>query len=594
MVSVLPYLNTLQNDFVAGDYQFIIDNPRLRNINDIFYGFKTSFWSAQDEDPSSYYRPLTIVSNFINFYLYQRKPLGYHLNNILWFAGIVVLLYLITHLMTENKLVSLTTALLFAVHPLHCHTVSYIQGIGDLLSAFFFFLSLWGYIHYRKSRSSGSWLWLAVFSTSFILAIFSKEIAITFPIIVLLYDIFNHDTNGRLFNRKMLMGYASIGVVIFVYFYFRQRAIGTYTSLQWDNISIPFFSHLLTVVGSFGFYVRKFILPVNLSFIVPMFAATTLFDVNVLSGIFYLALGFLFAYLFRTKRISKWFLFAYFFYLITLLPLSNIIPISYYAKEHFAFIPSAGLCLLSGLLFHAFYIRWQKKNVTRSRVAGVIFISIILGFSFLTWKRNRIWASEVDLLEDAVQKMPKITKEHLANPWDYRTMYQYVLAYNSLSVMYMNNGNLNQALECLSKGIFIAPDFLDLRDHLGIVYMKMGKYRDAEEVYRKILTIDPKHYRAWTNLGNFYSQLKKYPEAIESFHKAIEIKPDYFHALNGLGIAYYSLGKYEISANYYEQCTALYPDNPLAWQNLAITYSALGDMTKSQQAIARYKALSPR
>jgi protein O-mannosyl-transferase len=589
--AALPFLNILHNDFVEGDFQFILDNPKLRNLDNIFYGFKTNFWAAQDEDSSSYYRPLTTVVYFVDFHFFGRRPFGYHLVNILYLCLIVLFLYGWVFFLTRDAWAGIVTALLFASHPLHCHLVTYIAGIGDLQGALFYFIALLSYIGFRTSTTRTSIRWLAMCVITFTLSIFTKEIAITFPAIMLLYDGCAHTKNSMKMGRKDLLSYGLIGFSIAGYLLARRAAIGTFVSLQASSAAMPLFSHALTVIASFGLYLIEFIYPLKLSFIVPMFAATSFFEAKVLAGMTYFAVGVLILILVRKNILSRWFLFAHLFYGIALLPLSNIVPISYYAKDHFSFIPTAGLCLLIALSLASLRDLWRGKSWILSRTPLLAAFLLVLYFSIVTWRRNRVWAQEITLLEDAIAKMPVIEPHHMKDPWDNRTVFQYALAYNTLGVDYLHAGNTQRAADTLMKGHLLAPDYLDLDNNLGLVYMQVRRWREAEEIYKNILQVNPAYYHAWNNLGSIYISMKRYPESIRCSEKALEYNPNNFHALTNLGNASYYLGHFESALRYYEACVRLYPDIPKGWKNLAIAHSALGHAGQAQEAFDRSKSL---
>ena len=153
------YWNTLPNDFVAGDRQFILRNPHLGNYQTVLHSFTSDYWGKLGGESFIYYRPMTILSHFIDFTLYGLNPAGHHFSNMVFHTIVTLLVYqLFFFLFSSNPWIALVGASLFALHPIHTHSVSYVMGRTDVLAALFYLSGLnllIGTNHQKKGHIKG-------------------------------------------------------------------------------------------------------------------------------------------------------------------------------------------------------------------------------------------------------------------------------------------------------------------------------------------------------------------------------------------------------------------------------------------------------
>lgn len=131
-------------------------------------------------------RPLIALAYLWDAFVWGANPLGYHLTNVLFHALNTVLVFLLARLLTQaNCALALLAALLFALHPVHVEAVVWVVARTDLISTFFYLGSLLLFVLYRRSRWRGHYL--AALSL-FLLGLFSKEMVISLPLLLLAYD----------------------------------------------------------------------------------------------------------------------------------------------------------------------------------------------------------------------------------------------------------------------------------------------------------------------------------------------------------------------------------------------------------------------
>ncbi len=194
VVSFVTYSNTLTGEFIWDDRELILDNYYVKNWENLPTIFSSDFFfTSSKEGKIGYYRPLITLTYMINYSLFKINPLGYHLTNIIFHLLNGVLVYLLAVHLLKSMRVPLLAALLFAIHPVHTESVSWIAGRTDVIACFFFLISLYCYVKFMEKR--GLLLYL-ISLLSFTLSLFSKEMAVTLPLILIAYDYF-YTTEGK-------------------------------------------------------------------------------------------------------------------------------------------------------------------------------------------------------------------------------------------------------------------------------------------------------------------------------------------------------------------------------------------------------------
>ncbi len=177
LAGALLYFNSLHNEFVFDDTSLVLNNQRiqtLKNIPDIL-GFTGHFS----------YRPLRELSYVLDYQITGLNPVGYHLFNILYHILSSYVVFLIASLLSKDRKVGLITALLFVAHPIQTESVTYISGRRDILTSLFYFIGFYSFLRFRESPSKR---YLLLFFVSYFLSILSKEMGVTLPAVVLVYD----------------------------------------------------------------------------------------------------------------------------------------------------------------------------------------------------------------------------------------------------------------------------------------------------------------------------------------------------------------------------------------------------------------------
>jgi tetratricopeptide (TPR) repeat protein len=249
--------------------------------------------------------------------------------------------------------------------------------------------------------------------------------------------------------------------------------------------------------------------------------------------------------------------FAFFFFGVTLLPYLNIIPISTLLADRYLFIASFSYCFLLGVVFDRFYtFRTKRSSKDFFKVLStVLFLFLLVGYSFMTFQQNRIWENSYTLWSDAVEKQPESNTanslmgvvymelgmdekavEYLEKavqilPYDYESR-------NNLGIIYGRLGEPEKALQELLIADQLKPDRYAIRINLSVHYLRQKEYNKAGEILKDLIAKNPRDATLYFRLGMMYKERGDYESAISAFSKAVELAPDIISPYEELGNIY--------------------------------------------------------
>jgi tetratricopeptide (TPR) repeat protein len=393
VVTVLLYANALSGGFVWDDNLF--------TANQVYWGFdlgKIFFSLANGLE----YLPVRDLSYLFDIALWKGTPFGFHLTNLLLFVAIVILVYGLANRLTHftrsadssapQWFVPLFTALVFAVHPLKSEVVAWITQRNTLLATLFFLISVSCFLRYREKEENKT---LAVSLAVFILAILSKAIVVVLPLLLLFFMLLEKGSAWR-------QGKFWAPLVPFIVLAGAGAALHIAIARKTTVISVAYygsFSERLAVAVQIPFfYLKKTLLPTDLSAFYTENFAQSLASPGVLLAAFVLAAVAALAWLLRKKFPEI--LIGGGWFMITLLPVSNLLATSPVAADRYLFLPSFGLAFTAAALVSR--IRLQPKLV----VSPILLILCLL--AALTFKQNRLWHDDISLWRQTAAISPQV------------------------------------------------------------------------------------------------------------------------------------------------------------------------------------------
>ncbi len=553
------------------DIGLILENPAVKQLENI----PARFTSGIENFP---YRPLRGISFTIDYQFSGLNPTGYHISNIIFHVLTTLLLYAIISLLTGKSRVAFFAACLFAVHPVHTDSVAYISGRRDILSTLFYLLGFYLFLKGRNKDKPGL---LIAALVSYLLAISSKEMAVTLPAIFFLYDcIHNLPDEGPLLKRcsvslkKVISRYGSFYLCFLTVatLFTCYKVLFKSPSTKVGFYGGDFFIQLLTVCKILVHYIKLLLYPVNLladysfnSFPLSqsIFEPATFLSLLVLCG-----LGVLTVKLLRSNKLMA---FAMIWFFVTLLPVCHIFPHHELLAEHYLYLPSFGFVLLVALTLD------QLLTFDGWRYAVyVLFALAVVLLSARTVNRNEDWKDSFTLWSKTVETAPNCAR-----------------ALSNLGMEYYKRKDYTQAEQLYQKAISIRPGQDKPYSNLGDLYRIKKDYGSALEMYQRAAQLNAGNCAHYNTLGHAYAMVKKYGEAIKAFEQALECKPNYAEAYNNLGNVYRGLKKTDQAIACYQKAVQLNPYYSDAHHNLAKVYSGLNQHEKAIKVLKTLLSKNP-
>jgi len=578
------YANSLGNPFIWDDEILIENNTLIKDWSNTPAIF-TQNLGAGAGGTYSYYRPMHMIVNMLDYSFWKREVKGYHFTSIALHILACLCVYWLICALFHDRLIALCTGVLFAVHPVHTEVVTYISGRGDSLVAVFMIISLLFYVKYTEKRGIASYL---IMVSCYIAALLSKENSLILPALLVLY----HYTFRKPVRKE------ACGVIILlagIYLFLRIAV------LRFSDFDIRDFSGIeQRIPGSFvslAQYIRLLIFPADLHMDYGQ-KIFTFGDLRTVAGIFICAVLIMTALAAKKRNTPLFFGISWF--LLSLLPSINIYPVAFYMSEHYLYIPSIGFFLIAGYFCRILY---EKR---RPMFAIAVMIIITLSFLFLTVRQNTVWNDPVRFYERILTFTPEsaVANNNLAIVYGKRGDLEKAIrffkisvklkpdnvhAYVNLGKAYSALGRREEAIAYYRKAIEIAPDKILAYYNLGDLYHSMGRYRAAVDLYIRALKINPNFLLAHYDLGNAYKKLGLTKKAIASYGEAIRIDGSFANAYHQMGLAYLDMGDYDKAIVYLKKSSEIDPQNAYAHHSLAFVYSRLGrdDIARAHAEQAR-------
>jgi tetratricopeptide (TPR) repeat protein len=554
------YANALAGDFVWDDQEQLFRNPNIRSIENIPRAFTTSVWSFMySRDPAvdnqisdRYYRPIQTISYIIVYRLSGLSPFAFHLGSLILHSAATVLVYFLCLELGLSSVISLLAAAIFGVHPVHTEAVSWIAGVGDLLCASFYFGALLAFLRYVKN-SNKNWLWPS--SLCFLLALFSKEMAATFPLVALIVLVWQKEHRHTLKTAVFTIWPFVLAAGIYAAFRLTAIGINPPPDLKIDASAIDWTTFVAWIVG---LYFRYSIVPYPLY--IFHLAPVHLSD-RVLSTFVYAAMlgGIAFTLIVWRRRLTAFCLWLTIFF-VSLAPVLYFKAISggAFFAERYLYIPSFAVIVATGFLF-------GRLNRTH---AIFIACAVITIFSVLTIRRNWDWRNEVSLFERTVQFEPAATT-----------------VWTSLGEAYLRKGDNARGRQCFQSALKHVDDERFIHDSsyenyriysgLGLAAAREAKPLEAVDHLQKAVKIYPKGDAAYTTLGAlFVNQGWDYSGTLRLLEKAIALNPVNDLARDYMGVALMNHGHNGEAIKYFQEALQINPDLQQARQHLDIALRA--------------------
>ena len=551
VLGFIVYANSLNGKFIWDDESLVEDNIHIRSFSNIKKIFTEDVGKGARKE-YGFYRPFQSLSYMIDYFLWGLDVRGYHLMNMVLHIFVALSLFWFLSLLFGDMPLSLFAAVLYLVNPIHTEAVAYISGRSDSLSTLFMLLTFILYIKFIAKNNIGIGC-LAMLS--YTAALLSRESSLILVALLLLY----HYTFRKKIEIKQFLPILSIAVG---YIIFRLSVLEFIRPENWGDTAViervpGFFAALAT-------YIKLMLFPFHLH----MEYGTKSFNLSDPTAITGVVIFFtLLIYAFR-KRDDKVIFFSVLWFLIGLLPVSNIYPpLNAYMAEHWLYVPSIGFFLILAKGLNSIY------KVEKFRFFGITITVAIVGFySYLTMVQNNYWKDPIVFYERTLKYEPDSYK-----------------ACHGLATKFKESGRLKEAIVLFNKVLEINPYDVESYNNLGNIYKDYEDFRDYEKAiafYKKAIEIKPTLGEAYANIALVYLETARNEQAVPMLEKAIEVNPNFFQIYGILAGVYYDLGEKERAIETLKKGIGVYPQFIELYCALGDIYHELG---KTQDAITSYK-----
>ena len=628
-VTLVAFWPVRLNDFVNyDDPAYVTENPHVQ-AGVTRAGISWAFGELHGEE--TYWHPLTWVSHMVDCQVFGLKPAGHHLVN-LWFHMLnAVLVFLIFGRLTGAFWRCAVLAALFALHPLQVESVAWVTERKNVLSAFFWLLTMWAYARYAekskvqslKSKVEGvvatqhttrntlhapSFYLLSLLL--FTLGLMCKPVLVTLPFVLLLLDYWplrrlsfptRQPANPpplRLLLEKLpfflLAGVSSVITIM------AHRGLGVLASAS----ILPLDARIENAVVSYVRYLGKTVWPSNLAVFYP-YSSTWPMGIVVSCAVFLLALTIL---ALCTVRTRPYLLVGWFWFLGVLVPFIGLIQGGGQAlADRFAYVPFLGLFLALVWGAHDLAARWRHRAVVLSAAAG---LATVLCFA-LTRQQVRYWKDSEALFRHALSVTTRNYVAHanlgkaLADSGRFReaqaefasvqAIYpDYYPALYALANVVRMNGDFAAALKLFNRALQQRPHDATTHYNHGIALAALGQEEPAIEQYREALRLDPDLVPAHYNLAGLLISHGKVEEGLAEARTALRLQPDFAQAHLQVGHALFLQDKFPEAEAHYRLAVKLKPDLVGAYVALGTTLANQGKLQEATTPLKEAARLRPK
>ena len=576
------YAQVAYHDFVSYDDNLYVTENQVVQRGLTAQGVVWAFTTMHADN----WHPLTWLSHMIDCELFGMNPAGHHVGSVVFHLMNTVFLFLLLRHMTGALWRSAAVSLLFALHPLHVESVAWISERKDVLSAFFWILTMGAYVRYVASPRLSRYGLVALF---FALGLMAKPMVVTLPVVLLLMDYWplgRFQSKGArsgpdetkepsagdpgagssftfLLKEKVPLLVLSLicGAVTLT----AQGSGGAVKSMDW----LPLQARAANALLSYAEYLGKMVWPRGLAVFYPFPENLQMWK----SALALLLLVCMTALVIRLRTKFPYLIVGWLWYLGTLAPVIGIVQVGMQAMaDRYTYIPLMGLFIA---------VSWGIGDVMAGLPHGKI-VSALLGSAVVgilmvsSWLQVGHWQDSISLYKHAL----RVTTGNY-------------LVHNNLGAELLKRGETDEAIAHLREAVTMQPRYTSARINLGAALAEDGKLEDAVSNYKEALAFAPDNPKLHFNLGAALAQQGNLDQAVTHWKKVIQLRPGLVEAHNCLGLALFKQGKTPEAIARYRHSLQIAPDDPWIHVNLGEALMAQGAYGDAARHYARALEINP-
>jgi len=587
------YLPSIRFDFLGyDDQQYVTENPHIRaglTARGLVwaFGYHAGNW-----------HPLTWISHMLDCQAYGLHPAGHHLTNVLLHTATTVLLFLVLSRMTGTLWRSAAVAALFGWHPLHVESVAWVAERKDVLSGFFFMLTLGAYAGYvtrveRNKEVQSRLFWYFISFFFFALGLMSKPMVVTLPFVLLLLDywplkrfqlpIANNKLLFRLFLEKVpFLLLAAIACVLTVMAQTRAHAVVS-------TAGLPIPNRIAHALISYVHYLSAMFFPRHLAVYYPYGTVTSI--AKIIAAV--VVLGLISAVAIRFARGSPYLLVGWLWFLGTLVPVIGLVQVGEQAwADRYTYLPGIGIFMA---VVWAVAGKLQAPNPKLQRTSkpqipnhefeavpahfgfGAAMVALIgVGLLALTSVQLRYWKNTRTLFEHAAT----VTRDNY-------------MAATLLGSLYAKEGKLDEAIDRYKTALGWKRGYPEAHFFLGNALDQQGKIDAAIAEYKQALWFKPMQEQTHIFLGAALAKQRKFDDATFHYLAALNLNPESAVAHNNLARVLQSEGRSDEAMEHYSAALKFDPGLAQAHNNFGVLLLARGKTAEGVRELREALQLNP-
>jgi tetratricopeptide (TPR) repeat protein len=454
------------------------------------------------------------------------------------------------------------------LHPIHTESVAWIAAVTDLELTFFYLITFGLFLSLARPGGGHSKRLLAVMGATFLLALLSKEQAMTLPALATVYEHFYREDRSQTSTSQKLARYGVLWLEGAAYLLLRVHFLGGLAPKENFGQVIPL-QIVLSAIALVGQYVWKLIWPVRLCAFYVFHPSRSPLDLRVLAGLaVLLALAALFLACWRSReRNVRFASFALLWFLATLAPVLNAHWVGENVfTERYLYLPSVGVAWLVGLGATKL---WSRAAARPAQRWALVLVGVTVGMLYAARIviRDRDWNNDIVLYSRTLEFEPSPP------------------IFSNLGLALADQGRIDEAVAQYSEALRLKPDYPEAHNNLGLALAGQGRIDEAMAQYFEALRLKPDYPKAHNNLGNALAGQGRIDEAMAQYFEALRLQPDYPKAHVNLGAALAGRGRIDEAMAQYFEALRLQPDFPEAYLDLG---AALAGQGRFDEAIAQY------
>ena len=573
IVTLSIYWQVGQYDFVNfDDNVYVSENPHIRSgltRDSLAWSF-----SFQEKD-KNYWQPLNWLSHMLDVELYGMDPGRHHLTNVLFHIVNALLLFAVLKWMTNALWRSAFVAFLFALHPLNVESVAWIAARKNVLSTFFWILTLCAYVYYTRQTSTFRYL---VVCLALVLGLLVKPMLVTLPFVLLLLDFWplqrwafagiKESSQHKRNTPHIILEKAPLFLLSTLSVYISSKSVqgeGDVVSLQF----VPLLLRIENALVSYVEYIVKMLWPQHLSVYYPF---PDMVPVGQALGAAVLLIGVSALAIWGLKR-RPYLAVGWFWFLGTLVPVIGFVQVGLWPAiaDRWAYVPLVGLFVM---------IAWGgpelfKAGHHKRKILAIAAGAILLILAITTRIQISHWANSISLFEHAAKTVTgsSMPVNKLGNAF----------IYNNLALALLEDGRSDEAHKYMQVAVNLAPDSARVNYNLGYILLQKGEVDTAIRHFKHALKFNSKYFLAHYHLAIALMQSGKLDDAIVHYQIALDLVPNSKNVLNDLANVMVAQGRISEAVSFYAKALRLAPDDPEIHNNLGVAMIRIQKFEKAAE-----------